>query len=295
MIKILVKKDVDSMKAILKEYSIVTIGTLIVAAGVFFFMLPSNVVAGSLTGLVMVLTNFIPIKISVLTFILNAFLLIIGFIFIGKEFGGKTVYSSILLPIFLGIFEFAFPNNQSLTNDVLLDTICYLLVVSVGIALLFRVNASSGGLDIVAKILNKYAHIELGKAMSIAGMVTAFSSILVYDKKTLVMSILATYANGIILDNFIDGYNRRKRVCILSSNYEQIQEFITNELKRGVTLYQAVGGYKKEEKTEIVTILTRSEYGALLNYLHSIDKSAFVTVSTVNEVIGEWNSKRKYI
>lgn len=279
------------MKAMIKEYGIVTIGTLIVAAGVFFFMLPSNVVAGSLTGLVMVLTNFVPIKISVLTFILNAFLLIIGFIFIGKEFGGKTVYASVLLPIFLAIFEFAFPNNQSLTNDVLLDTICYLLVVSVGIALLFRVNASSGGLDIVAKILNKYAHIELGKAMSIAGMVTAFSSILVYDKKTLVMSILATYANGIILDNFIDGYNRRKRVCILSSNYEQIQEFITNELKRGVTLYQAIGGYKKEEKTEIVTILTRSEYGALLNYLHSIDKSAFVTVSTVNEVIGEWNVK----
>ena len=282
------------MKAMIKEYSIVTIGTLIVATGVFFFMLPSNVVAGSLTGLVMVLTNFMPLKISVLTFILNAFLLVIGFIFIGKEFGGKTVYASVLLPIFLGIFEFAFPNNQSLTNDVLLDTICYLLVVSVGIALLFRVNASSGGLDIVAKILNKYAHIELGKAMSIAGMVTAFSSILVYDKKTLVMSILATYVNGIILDNFIDGYNRRKRVCILSSNYEQIQDFITNELKRGVTLYQAIGGYKKEEKTEIVTILTRSEYGALLNYLHSIDKSAFVTVSTVNEVIGEWNSKRKF-
>ena len=283
------------MKVMVKEYSIVTIGTLIVATGVFFFMLPSNVVAGSLTGLVMVLTNFIPIKISVLTFILNAFLLVIGFIFIGKEFGGKTVYSSILLPIFLGIFEFAFPNNQSLTNDVLLDTICYLLIVSVGIALLFRVNASSGGLDIVAKILNKYAHIELGKAMSIAGMVTAFSSILVYDKKTLVMSILATYVNGIILDNFIDGYNRRKRVCILSSNYEQIQDFITNELKRGVTLYQAVGGYKKEEKTEIVTILTRSEYGALLNYLHSVDKSAFVTVSTVNEVVGEWNRKRRWL
>lgn len=283
------------MKTVIKEYSIVTIGTLIVATGVFFFMLPSNVVAGSLTGLVMVLANFIPIKISVLTFILNLGLLLIGFIFVGKEFGGKTVYSSIIMPVFLGIYEFAFPNFKSLTNDVLLDTICYMLIVSVGVALLFNVNASSGGLDIVAKILNKYTHIELGKAMTIAGMVTAFSSILVYDTKILVLSILATYANGIILDNFIDGYNRRKRVCILSSNYEQIQDFITNELKRGVTLYQAIGGYKKEEKTEIVTILTRSEYGALLNYLHSIDKSAFVTVSTVNEVIGEWNSKRKYI
>jgi uncharacterized membrane-anchored protein YitT (DUF2179 family) len=282
------------MKTLIKEYSIVTIGTLIVATGVFFFMLPSNVVAGSLTGLVMVLANFIPIKISVLTFIFNIGLLLIGFIFVGREFGGKTVYSSIIMPVFLGIYEFAFPNFKSLTDDVLLDTICYILIVSVGVALLFNVNASSGGLDIVAKILNKYTHIELGKAMTIAGMVTALSSALVYDTKILVLSVLATYANGIILDNFIDGYNRRKRVCILSSNYEQIQDFITNELKRGVTLYQAVGGYKKEEKTEIVTILTRSEYGALLNYLHSIDKSAFVTVSTVNEVIGEWNSKRKF-
>lgn len=282
------------MKTLIKEYSIVTIGTLIVATGVFFFMLPSNVVAGSLTGLVMVLANFIPIKISVLTFIFNIGLLLIGFIFVGREFGGKTVYSSIIMPVFLGIYEFAFPNFKSLTDDVLLDTICYILIVSVGVALLFNVNASSGGLDIVAKILNKYTHIELGKAMTIAGMVTALSSALVYDTKILVLSVLATYANGIILDNFIDGYNRRKRVCILSSNYEQIQDFITNELKRGVTLYRAIGGYKKEEKTEIVTILTRSEYGALLNYLHSIDKSAFVTVSTVNEVIGEWNSKRKF-
>ena len=283
-----------NLKTFIKEYGTVTIGMLIVAVAVFFFMLPSHVVVGSMTGLVMVLTNFIPVKVSVLTFILNIALLIIGCIFVGKEFGGKTVYASILLPVLLGIFEIAFPNNQSLTNDVLLDTICYLLVVSVGQAMLFNVNASSGGLDIVAKILNKYTHIELGKAMSIAGMITAFSAIFVYDTKTLVLSILATYVNGIILDHFIDGYNRRKRVCILSSNHEQIQSFITNELKRGVTLYQAIGGYKKEEKTEIVTILTRSEYAALLNYLHSIDQKAFVTVSTVNEVVGEWNSKRRW-
>lgn len=284
-----------NLKTFIKEYGTVTIGMLIVAVAVFFFMLPSNVVAGSMTGLVMVLTNFIPVKVSVLTFILNVALLIIGYIFVGKEFGGKTIYASILLPVLLAIFEFMFPNNQSLTNDVLLDTICYLLVVSVGQAMLFNVNASSGGLDIVAKILNKYTHVELGKAMSIAGMVIAFTAIFVNDTKTFVLSILATYVNGIILDNFIDGYNRRKRVCILSSNHEQIQTFITNELKRGVTLYQAIGGYKKEEKTEIVTILTRSEYAALLNYLHSIDQKAFVTVSTVNEVVGEWNSKRRWL
>ena len=201
-----------NLKTFVKEYGTVTIGIFIVAVAVFFFMLPSNVVVGSLTGFVMVLTNFIPVKISVLTLIFNAALLIIGYIFVGKEFGGKTVYAAIALPTFLAIFEIVFPNNQSLTNDILIDTICYLLLVSVGQAMLFNVNASSGGLDIVAKILNKYTHIELGKAISVAGMVTALSAILVYDTKTLVLSVLATYANGIILDNFIDGYNRRKLV-----------------------------------------------------------------------------------
>ena len=157
----------------IKEYVIITLGTLIVSMAVYFFLLPSNVVVGSLSGLVMVLATFIPLKISVMTFILNAVLLVVGFLFIGKEFGAKTVYTSLLMPIFLYVFELIFPNNKSLTNDVVLDTICYILVVSVGLALLFNANASSGGLDIVAKLLNKYLHIEIGKAMTLAGMCTA--------------------------------------------------------------------------------------------------------------------------
>ena len=277
----------------IKEYVIITLGTLIVSMAVYFFLLPSNVVVGSLSGLVMVLATFIPLKISVMTFILNAVLLVVGFLFIGKEFGAKTVYTSLLMPIFLYVFELIFPNNKSLTNDVVLDTICYILVVSVGLALLFNANASSGGLDIVAKLLNKYLHIEIGKAMTLAGMCTAISSIFVYDTKTLVLSILGTYANGIVLDHFIDGFNRRKRICILTEQYKELQNFIVHELHRGVTLYPASGGYNNEEKIELVTILTRNEYAEVLNYLHSVDENAFVTVSTVNEVIGQWNVKQK--
>ena len=277
----------------IKEYVIITLGTLIVSMAVYFFLLPSNVVVGSLSGLVMVLATFIPLKISVMTFILNAVLLVVGFLFIGKEFGAKTVYTSLLMPIFLYVFELIFPNNKSLTNDVVLDTICYILVVSVGLALLFNANASSGGLDIVAKLLNKYLHIEIGKAMTLAGMCTAIRSIFVYDRKTLVLSILGTYANGIVLDHFIDGFNRRKRICILTEQYKELQNFIVHELHRGVTLYPAIGGYNNEEKIELVTILTRNEYAEVLNYLHSVDENAFVTVSTVNEVIGQWNVKQK--
>lgn len=276
-------------KKFIREYGIITAGTAVIAAAVYFFMIPSNVIVGSLSGLVIVLANFISLPISVMTFILNAVLLVIGFIFIGKEFGAKTVYTSALLPLFLFVFEKAVPGNASLTNDIFIDTICYVLVVSIGLAMLFNANASSGGLDIAAKILNKYMHVEIGKAMTITGMCVAVSSVLIYDKKSVIMSILATYVNGIVIDNFIGGFNRRKRVCILSDHYEVIQRFIVEELKRGVTLYKATGGYNSEERTEIRTILTQSEYGKLLEYLHSIDMKAFVTVSTVNEVIGEWN------
>ena len=277
----------------IREYLYITLGTLIIAAAVYFFMIPGKIVVGSLSGLVLVLSNFIPLPISVMTFILNAVLLVIGFIFIGKEFGAKTIYTSILLPAFIGMFERIFPNQKSLTGDVIIDTVTYILIVSIGLAMLFNTNASSGGLDIIAKLLNKYFHMELGKAMTVAGMCTAVSSILVYDTKTLIISIVATYFNGIVVDNFIDGFNVRKRVCILSESYQDIQLFIMQKLHRGVTLYMAKGGYDNKEKVEIQTILTRQEYGELLNYIHETDKKSFVTVSTVSEVVGEWGSGRK--
>ena len=224
---------------------------------------------------------------------LNAALLVVGFLVIGKEFGAKTIYTSIMLPVFLFVFEHVAPNNKSFTDDILLDTITYILVVSVGLAMLFNANASSGGLDIAAKVLSKFTHIEIGKAMTITGMCVAISSILVYDTKVVVLSILGTYANGIVIDNFISGFNRRKRVCILTDRYEEVLDFIGNTLHRGVTLYTATGGYDKKVRTEIQTILTQNEYGKLLEHMHEEDMKAFVTVSTVNEVIGEWNSKKK--
>lgn len=277
----------------IKEYLYITLGTLIIAAAVYFFMIPGHIVCGSLSGLVLVLSNFIPLPISVMTFVLNAILLVIGFIFIGKEFGAKTIYTSILLPAFIGMFERIFPNQKSLTGDIIIDTVAYILIVSIGLAMLFNTNASSGGLDIIAKFLNKYFHMELGKAMTVAGMCTAVSSILVYDTKTLIISILATYCNGIVLDHFIDGFHVRKRVCILSESYQDIQKFIMQKLHRGVTLYMAKGGFDNKEKVEIQTILTRQEYGELLNYIHETDQKAFVTVSMVSEVIGQWGRGKK--
>ena len=272
---------------------ILVVGMFIVAVAVYYMMMPGGFVLGSLSGLVIVLVNFIPLPVSVLTFIINGILLVIGFLLIGKEFGGKTIVASILLPVYLAIFEKVTPDVTSLTGDVLTDMLCYMLTICFGQALLFGINASSGGLDIVAKLLNKYFYMELGKAVMIAGFVTAATSILVYDRKTLVVSILGTYLSGLVLDHFIDGFHTRKRVCIITADYQAVQDYIVKELHRGVTLYSAYGGLNHEKKTEVVTILEKNEYGKLLTYIHENDPSAFLTVSTVGEVIGEWNRNRR--
>ena len=180
----------------------ITAATFVVAAAVYFFLIPSGVSVGSISGLAMLLGNVIPLPISVLTFILNAALLVVGFLFIGREFGVKTVYTSLILPVFLWVFEQVFPDFVSINQDAMMDTVCYIFVVSVGLALLFWMNASSGGLDIVAKLLNKYFHMELGKAMALPGMCVALSSVFFSDKKLVVLGILGTYLNGIVLDHF---------------------------------------------------------------------------------------------
>ena len=269
----------------IKEYVLITFATLIVAAAVFFFLIPSQVSVGSVSGLAMVLANVIPLNISVITFLLNALLLVVGFLLIGSEFGIKTVYTSLLLPLFLGIFEVVFPDFTSINGDPMLDTVCYIFVVSMGLAMLFKQNASSGGLDIVAKLLNKYFHMELGKAMALPGMCVALSSALFYDKKIVVLSILGTYLNGIVLDHFIFGMNLKKRVCIVSEKEEKIREFIIHTLRSGATMYDCVGAYDNQPKREIITIVNKSEYSQLMSFILKTDPKAFVTVYTVNEII----------
>lgn len=267
------------------EFAMITIATTIVAAAVFFFLIPSHVSVGSISGLAIVIGNFIPLPISAITMILNVSLLIVGFLFVGREFGGKTVYTSILLPVVIGIFEKIFPNNTSITADPFLDMICYVFVVSIGLAMLFNRNASSGGLDIVAKLMNKFLHMDIGNAMSVSGMVAALSSALVYDKKTVVLSVLGTYLNGIVLDHFIFGFNLKKRVCIVSQKEEEIRNFILHELHSGATVYEAYGAYNLQPRREIITIVDKNEYAKLMSFIEKTDPTAFVTVYTVNKII----------
>lgn len=269
----------------IKEFLVITFATLIVAASVFFFMMPSNLSVGSISGLAIVLTNFVPLNVSALTMIFNVGLLILGFLLIGRDFGVKTVYTSLLLPVIMGIFEKIDPENLSLTNDPFIDMIAYCFFVSIGLSILFNHNASSGGLDIVAKLMNKFLHIELGRAMSLAGMCAALSSALVYDSKIVVISVIGTYLNGIILDHFIFGANIKKRVCIISPKLEEIRQFIIHELHSGATIYESYGAYNHEPRKEIITIVDKAEYRKLMDFMQKTDKDAFVTVYAVNEII----------
>ena len=277
---------------LIRECFIVTFATLIVSAAVFFFLLPSQVSVGSISGLAMILGNVIPLHMSVITFILNGILLIAGFLLIGKDFGAKTVYTSLLLPLFLRVFEIYFPDFSSINGDPFLDMVCYIFTVSIGLAILFRENASSGGLDIIAKLLNKYLHMDMGKAMALPGMCVALSSILFYDKKLVVLSLLGTYLNGIVLDHFIFGLNLKKRVCIISEKEAEIRDFILNRLHSGATLYEGRGAYNDQPRTEIITIVDKNEYSLLMSYLLKTDPSAFVTVYTVSEIICRPKQKR---
>lgn len=269
---------------LLKEFIIITFGAVLAAAAIYFFMLPSHVAVGSASALGMVLSNFIPIPVSVITLLLNVFLLILGFILIGPEFGAKTVYTAIMVPVSMGVFETIFPNFQSLTQDPLIDVLCYILVVGMAMAILFSHNASSGGLDIVAKIINKYLKMDIGRAVSISGIVVALTSAFCYDTKIVILSVLGTYFGGMIVDHFIFGLNIKRRVCVISPKNDEITDFVLYQLHSGATLNEITGAYLGDKKKEIITIVDKQEYRKLMAFVKEVDPKAFVTVYAVNEI-----------
>ena len=277
------KKAVPTAAAV-RELAILTGAVAIIAAAVYFFLVPSHASVSSISGLGIVLANFVPLPLSAITMILNVVLLVIGFLTCGREFGAKTVYTSILLPAFIGLFERPFPNLGSLTDSQELDVLCYILVVSVGLSILFNRNASSGGLDIVAKIMNKYLHMDRGKARSLSGMCVALSAALVYDKKTVVLSVLGTYFNGLVLDHFIFDQNIKRRVCIITGKEEELRRFIIEDLHSGATVYESYGAYNMQKRREIITIVDKAEYQKLMSYMNREDPQAFITVYTVSDM-----------
>lgn len=273
-------------KSALKEFVLITFGTAVITAGVFFFMQPANLAMGSVAGLAVVLQRFVTLSVAVISLIVNIILLLLGFLLVGREFVGKTIYAALLMPILLGVLEVLLPDNTSMTNDAFVDLLCSVILISFGQAVLFGQNASSGGLDIVGKILNKFFRMDIGKSISAVGMAISLSAALVYDKKTVVLSVLGTYLSGIVLDYFIFGTNTKRKVCIISQHRQtEILDFLLDTVHSGATLYEAQGAYGGFSGKEIVTIVDKNEYRLLMNFLAKCDPAAFVTVYTVSEVL----------
>ena len=289
-----------------KELLIMTFGMLVAAAAVYYFLMPSKLVVGSITGLSIVIGNLlasagIGIKVSQVIVIINAILLILAWILIGHEFGAKTVYTALILGPLVDFWEKVLPieslleaGQSSLMNDPWFDLLCFVLILSASQSILFHINASTGGLDILAKIVNKYFHLDIGTSVSVAGALICCTAFAINPFRLVVIGLIGTWINGLALDYFTASINRKKRVCVISRDYEIIREYIINELHRGCTLYPIKRGFSLNDSFEIQTLLTQNEFADLLSFMKSKEIDAFITAGNVSEIYGRWNPARRH-
>ena len=288
-----------------KELIIMTVAMLIAAAAVYYFLMPSNLVIGSITGLSMVISGLfglagVTVKVSVVVTIINALLLVMAWVMIGHEFGAKTVYTALILGPFIEFWEKVMPVSRimeegatSVMGDPWFDLLCFVLILSASQTILFHINASTGGLDILAKIVNKYFHLEIGTSVAVAGAIICCTAFAINPFRLVVIGLIGTWINGLALDHFTAGLNRRKRVCIITSQYERIRKYIIEDLQRGCSLYNVTGGYNGHQNVEIQALLTQEEFSNLMNYIKDNDIHGFITAGNVSEIYGEWNAKTK--
>ncbi|MBQ4200921.1 MAG: YitT family protein [Bacteroidales bacterium] len=289
-----------------KELFIMTLGMMIAAAAVYYFMIPSKLVLGSISGLSIVISNLfglagITVKVSVVVMVINAILLIMAWILIGKEFGAKTVYTAMILGPLLEFWEKVLPYEKliepgmnSVMGEPLLDLLCFVLVVSISQTILFHINASTGGLDILAKIVNKYLHFDIGVSVTVAGAIICCTAFTINPFRMVVTGLVGTWMNGLAIDYFTASINKRKRVCIISSEHERLRKYIIETLHRGCSLYQVKGGYSQEVNIEIQALLTQEEFSSLMNLIRNEKIQAFITAGNVSEVYGLWNNEKHH-
>ena len=287
-----------------KELVIMTVAMTIAAAAVYYFLLPSNLVIGSITGLSMVISSLfglagLEVKVSLVVTIINAVLLFLAWLLIGAEFGAKTVYTALILGPLMELWEKILPitkvmepGQTSMMGDVWFDLLCFVLILSASQTILFHINASTGGLDILAKIINKYLHFDIGTSVTVAGALICCTAFAVNPFRMVIIGLIGTWINGLALDYFTAGINRRKRVCIISSQYERIRKYIIEDLERGCSLYNVTGGYNGHQNVEIQTLLTQDEFSSLMDFLRENDIHGFITAGNVSEIYGDWNAKK---
>ncbi|MDF2521579.1 MAG: YitT family protein [Clostridia bacterium] len=272
----------------IREYILVTIGSILVAAGIHFFLVPNNLAAGGVSGLAMVIGRYAPsIPIGLLMLVMNVILFVVAFILLGSGFGAKTIYSSLSLSGIIWLFERIMPMNAPITGDVFIELIFGILISAIGMGIIFNQDASTGGTDIIAKIINKYAHIDIGKSLLLSDFVITLLAAIAFDARTGMYALLGVVINGFVIDTVIEGLNVSKQVMIISSKAEEVKRFILEDLGRGATVYTAKGAFTEEEKEIITTTIGRKEVIRLKNFISEIDKRAFMTIIDAHETLGE--------
>ena len=275
------------MKSKLKNFSLLTISTLIMAVGIYFFKFANNFTFGGITGIAVLVAKFLPISASDFSFVVNILLLIIGWIVLGKSFAEKTAYSTILLSISLSLLERIYPMSHPLTNEPLLELIFAILLPALGSAILFNIGASSGGTDVIAMILKKYTSVDIGKGLMISDLIFTLAGFLVFNVKTGLYSLFGLIMRSALIDNFIESFNRSKYFHVVTSNATCICDFIQNDLQRGATIVNATGAFTGDDKYIILTVLSPSQAVKLRNFINEHDPKAFLLVSNISEIIGK--------
>ena len=291
-----------------KELIIMTLGMMVGAAAVYYFLVPSKLIVGSISGLSIVISSLlgaagINLKVSVVVFVINAILLVLAYLLIGKEFGIKTVYTALILGPLMDLWEAIYPytnfinettGQTSVMGDPWFDLLCFVLLLSASQAILFRINASTGGLDILGKIVNKYLHFDIGTSVSISGAIICLSAFAINPFRMVVIGLIGTWINGLAIDYFTASLNRRKRVCIITDNYQEVKTFIIKDLERGCSLYEVIGGYSGKLNYEIQALLSQDEFAKLMSYMDKNDIKAFTTAGNVSEVYGLWHNSPRH-
>ena len=275
------------MKSKLKNFSLLTISTLIMAVGIYFFKFTNNITFGGITGIAVLVAKFLPISASDFSFVVNILLLIIGWIVLGKSFAEKTAYSTILLSVSLSLLERIYPMSHPLTNEPLLELIFAILLPALGSAILFNIGASSGGTDVIAMILKKYTSVDIGKGLMISDLIFTLAGFLVFNVKTGLYSLFGLIMRSALIDNFIESFNRSKYFHVVTSNATCICDFIQNDLQRGATIVNATGAFTGDDKYIILTVLSPSQAVKLRNFIKEHDPKAFLLVSNTSEIIGK--------
>ena len=259
-----------------------------VACGMYFFLMQNNLATGGANGLAIVINKFLPnIPVGVFMLIINIVLFILAFLIIGKGFGAKTVYASLGISLIILFLEKNIVLRSSITGEIFLELIFGILISGAGMGIVFNQNASTGGTDIIAKILNKFFHIELGKAVLLSDLSITIMAAFAFGPKLSMYAMLGVIINGFIIDAVLEGINLCKEVTIISEKYEDIKNYIIKDLERGSTIYDAMGGFSERHKNVIVVVIDRRDFIKLKRYISTVDKEAFITVSNIYEVFGD--------